>query len=292
MLSLSKILAPVDFSERSASAVRCAIDLAGCFQSQLTLLHVLPALVPPPHEYPEMYVGAAPVEIVAERRARSSRDLENFLNGEVTYPHLTRLLLEGDAARQIAETAAAGSFDLILMPTHGRGSFRRLLVGSVTAKVLHDAACPVWTSVHIHTTPDDGRLAVGRVLCALDLGPSSTATLDWAAGFSERLNSTLAIVHVAPLDPRTEAYYLSPEWRGRTIEAAKSRIEELQAEAGTHCEVHVESGDIRQAICDTARDSHADLLVTGRGGAAGATGRLASHAYSIIRDSPCPVVTV
>ena len=44
--------------------------------------------------------------------------------------------------------AKANQIDLIMMPTHGYGRFRALLLGSVTAKVLHDADCPVWTAVH------------------------------------------------------------------------------------------------------------------------------------------------
>ncbi len=39
------------------------------------------------------------------------------------------------------------------MPTHGYGPFRRFILGSVTAKVLHDADCPVWTGVHLEEAP-------------------------------------------------------------------------------------------------------------------------------------------
>lgn len=291
MFSLSKILLPVDFSERSACAVRYAIPLAEQFHSEITLLHVLAPVVPPPHEYPELYVGAIPDDYLAERRARATRDLENFPVSGAEYPRLSRMLVEGDAARQIADFARTGSFDLILMPTHGHGPFRRLLLGSVTAKVLHDTSCPVWTSVHAETLPFHG-MPFRYVLCPLDLGPSSPQTLRWAAGIAAAVQATLGIVHVVPLDPRTEAYYFSPEWRARTLETSRSQIDAIQAAENTKAEVQLESGDIRQGVCDTARRLHADLLITGRGGAAGMTGRLASHTYSIIRDSPCPVVSV
>ena len=56
-----------------------------------------------------------------------------------------------------------------MMPTHGRGPFRRFVLGSVTAKVLHDAPCPVWTSAHLdeNSTPMPSNLS--NILCAVDL---------------------------------------------------------------------------------------------------------------------------
>ena len=62
-------------------------------------------------------------------------------------------MLEGDASEVITKYAAEHGTDLIMMPTHGYGVFRGLLLGSVTAKVLHDAVCPVWTAVHVEETP-------------------------------------------------------------------------------------------------------------------------------------------
>jgi nucleotide-binding universal stress UspA family protein len=292
MFSLAKILLPVDFSDRSAGAARYAVQLASHFQSEITLLHVLSSIAPPPHEYPELYVGAVPADFLEERRARSARDLDNFLTNELSYPLLSRVLVEGDPAQQITDCAHSGHFDVILMPTHGHGPFRRLLLGSVTAKVLHDAACPVWTSVHADSLPSFGAYQPKYVLCAIDLGPESAVELEWAAGFCAAFKAQLGIVHVVSLDPRTEAYYFSPEWRGQILDNARSEIDQLQAAAGTKAEVQLELGDVRKAVCNAAKRVHADLLVTGRGGAAGIGGRLASHTYSIIRDSPCPVVSV
>ena len=59
--------------------------------------------------------------------------------------------------------------DLILMPTHGHGPFRRLLLGSVTSKVLHDAECPVWTGVHENKDRPAEPMTLKHVVCAVDL---------------------------------------------------------------------------------------------------------------------------
>ena len=62
---------------------------------------------------------------------------------------LRRVVYEGDPEAQIAAFAQAEDVQLIVMPTHGYGVFRRYLIGSVTAKVLHDVSCPVLTGAHI-----------------------------------------------------------------------------------------------------------------------------------------------
>ena len=68
---------------------------------------------------------------------------------EFVSSHLPRIpvipcVLSGDAAKIIVEHAHTKGTDLIVMGTHGFGGFRRMLLGSITAKVLHDARCPVF----------------------------------------------------------------------------------------------------------------------------------------------------
>ena len=83
--------------------------------------------------------------IIEERK----QQVQSFLSSEFETVSTVRLTLEGDPGRIIADYAAKEKVDLIMMPTHGYGPFRRFLLGSVTAKTLHDAQCPVWTSAHL-----------------------------------------------------------------------------------------------------------------------------------------------
>jgi nucleotide-binding universal stress UspA family protein len=201
--------------------------------------------------------------------------------------------MEGDPARTIVEYAHSENSDLIVMPTHGYGPFRRLLLGSVTSKVLHDADCPVWTGVHLEKHPSAEPLALSHILCAIDLGPHSTKALDWASRLATEFRSKLTIVHVvASLDPRTEDYYFAPEWRKYVMDQAKEDIEKLQRNVGTQAEVDLETGDISKSVSLAAENLKADLMVIGRGATAGVLGRFRMHAYAIIRQSPCPVVSV
>jgi nucleotide-binding universal stress UspA family protein len=291
MFSLGKILLPIDFSERCRVAVRHpAPFLAKHFGSEVTVLHVLP---------PYIGVGGAELgmmlseDLITEMKVNARRDVDSFLSEELRELSVKRVLLEGDPAQEIIKFAHSEHSDLIMVPTHGYGPFRRLLLGSVTSKVLHDADCPVWTGVHLEREPSDGPMALGHILCAIDLGPHSAKTLDWANQLAAECGSRLTMVHVvASLDPRTQEYYFAPEWRKYLIDRAREDTDKLQQTVGVRAEVDLEVGDVAKSVCFVAQHRKADLLVIGRGSPAGVFGRFRTNAYSIIRQSPCPVVSV
>jgi len=86
-------------------------------------------------------------EIAADHQAVAEDQLKAFLKSDFPLDACSRILRFGEAAAQIAEVARTGGFDLIIMPTHA-GRFRRMLLGSTTAKVLNNADCPVMTTQH------------------------------------------------------------------------------------------------------------------------------------------------
>jgi len=231
-------------------------------------------------------------ELYASRTRQLQADLAGHLGDELRNLPVHRVLLEGDPARKIVEYAHEKGIELILMPTHGYGPFRRFILGSVAAKVLHDADCPVMTGVHLEEAPALDTIAFRRVLAAVDLGPGSLKTLEWAAWFSGAVGAALTLLHVTPSLEALSGEYFDPEWRQRLAETAHEQIEELFEKAGVSPEVLIDNGEATSVICATARSLDADLLVIGRGSAAGMFGRLRTNAYAIIRQSPCPVVSV
>jgi len=275
MFTLAKLLLPIDFSARSADAAHFAKAIAQHFGSQVTLLHVLA-----PH--------------LANVRADAERKLGDFLAVEWHHFPANHVLLEGDIAETIVQYARSEHIDLIMMPTHGYGPFRRLLLGSITAKVLHDADCLVWTAVHIPETPPEPEAAKPRRIgCAVDLGPQSNVVVKWANRLAWEFGASLTFIHVvASIDPRQQSYYLSPEWRGHLIKTAEAEVASLRDLAGVHGDIRIEIGPIASAVSASAKDAGADLLVIGRGSRDRLYGRLPTYSYSIIRESPCPVLSV
>lgn len=290
MLQLKKILAPVDFSGRSVGAVRYAKALSEHFSSEVILLYVLP---PPHYEFSSMEVGGTVIADLFEARTQQVReDLDSFLRDQIPDLEAERVLLEGDPAQKIVEYAHEGHIDLIVVPTHGYGRFRRFILGSVTAKILHDADCPVWTGVHLEEAPPAAEIAFRTLLAAVDLGPQSERTLGWAAEMADSYNARLILIHAVQCVADSGDDADCRDQKSRLIQECRDELDALTAKVGCQAEVMIENGEAPEIVCSVAQQTAADLLVIGRGSAAGVFGRLRANAYSIIRTSPCPVVSV
>jgi nucleotide-binding universal stress UspA family protein len=251
MLPFKRILFPVDFSAQSIGAARYAEAFAGRFDAELILLHVV--------DLPQ-YNDLRP-QSPAERRAH----LDSFLKKELDYFRVERISAEGDSARNILRIARERSVDLIMMPTHGHGPFRRFLLGSVTAKVLHDADCAVWTGVHLESAPPLEKIEIHRLLCAVNLDAHAEVVLKTAYELAAEYRAELTVLHVG----------------------SESARRQIAAE-----NVVIESGEVAGTVASVAHRTKADLLLIGRSSDPGMFGRLRTHAYPIIRQSPCPVISV
>jgi nucleotide-binding universal stress UspA family protein len=275
MFPPKKILFPVDFSERCASAARMVEVFAGRFQAELTLLHVLQPLT-----YNDIPVDAAGI---AEEK------LGSFMVQELKHFDVRRVMIEGEPAAQIVDYAHQHGFGLIMLPTHGYGTFRRMVVGSVTQQVLRAASCPVWTGVHMEHVPRLEDIGFHRVVCAIDLGAQSCPTATWAKKFAGEFGAELAFVHAIPEAKQPSFPDQSHE---DLIQKATGDILKMQACTGAQGHVFVVGDDVPSGVCTCAARERADLLVIGRGVHDDVMGRLRGNAYSIIRQSPCPVVSV
>ncbi|MGA3015603.1 MAG: universal stress protein [Bryobacteraceae bacterium] len=292
MAWLSRILAPVDFSPRCRGATEYAETLSCHFHSELILLHVV---APPVALYaaPEAMAYSTASELTVERLEQRKIELGAYLGGQCPDIPLAQEVVEGDPAREIVDYARGHDVDLIVMATHGYGPFRRFLLGSVTAKVLHDAGCPVWTGPHLEDAPSYQTIGFRSIVCAIDLAKGSRAVLEWAGRFAQEYGAELAIVHVLPESlVHWGGVYFDPEWRSQAAAAARDQIVRLQQELYPAVEVLIEIGDVPVVVSDVASRRKADLLVIGRGRDSGLLGRLRANAYAILRESPCPVVTI
>lgn len=289
MQLLAKILLPVDFSERSVAAAHYAKALAGRFGSELLLLHVLPS---PQYEFGNLEIGGSVLmELYQGRAGQASADLDAFLAAELAGIGVRRTVVEGDPAGKIVEFSHQERVDLIIMPTHGYGPFRRFILGSNTAKVLHDADCPVWTGVHLEQAPPASADSLRSVLCCVDLGAQSSKTLCWAAMLAREFGARLTLLHVTTPDA-SSGDDVEADRRAGIRASAERELQRLERFVNVEAELAVEAGDPANVICSAAQRLEADALVIGRGSAAGVFGRLRTNAYAIIRQSPCPVVSV
>ena len=267
LTNFKKILFPVDLSPQSRAVASSVAAMARRFRSDVVLLHVTAGTALEPA-------------------------LEHFAADDFSGIPVVRELLQGDPARQIVSYADEHKIDLIMMPTHGHGPFRALLLGSVTAKVLHDTHCLVWTGVHAEEMTAHSPDRWKRVLCAVETDEHGESVLKWAAQFAQQQKLDLQMVHaVAGADGMwTEAS--DPSMYEFLFHAARERLAKLQAEAGTSLDVRLMGGSVGSAVRQAAVDYDADLIVIGRGAIQSSLGRLKNNASAIIRSAPCPVISI
>jgi len=290
MPTLAKIVLPVDFSERSHGAARYARALALHFESEVILAHALALLV---SDLGAMEItGSVLADLYRTRAGEGQRQLDEFAKAELSGVRTRSLVLQGDPASEIVRLAHDEDASLIAMPTHGYGPFRRFILGSVAAKVLHDSDCPVWTGVHMEAASAEAAIPFRRILCALDLASQSAKTLGWAAWLSREFQASLTLIHAITAHPGALIEGVGP-WPEDMREIAEEDLLTLQRDAGVEwADALLEAGEAARVICSAAARLRADILVIGRSSASGAFGRLRATAYSIIRQSPCPVVSV
>ena len=286
MTTINHILFPYDFSEPANLAAPFVRALACRFGAKITLAGVVPPVwTAPPTGLPPL-VGVNTPEMQQDLAFR----LQDALTDDFAPMTVERLPMSGDPALQIVEFAHTNKVDLIMMPTHGFGLFRSMLVGSVTAKVLHDAKCPVWTATHAE---EQRSAAVPRtVLCAVDGTPETIDLMRWAAGFCQTIGATLKMVHVVLPISDWLALPRERDLQEQVRHEARAQLESQQTETGVQATLRVVIGKIVEAVCEEARQEGADLILIGRGSLQSKLGRLRTHAYGIIHQSPCPVLSV
>jgi nucleotide-binding universal stress UspA family protein len=215
-----------------------------------------------------------------------------YIADDLKHLDVKRQLLRGDPAHQILQTAKESNTDLIMMPSHGLSSFRRYILGSITAKVLHDAEGPVWTSVHLENLPVLEDIRFRKVLCAIDLGAQSADALRWAAGFAKEHSAELLAVHVVPAWEARRYKFVNEPIVNVLEHQARRQLHELLESSGIDARMIVASGEPAKVVSEIAQAENVDQMVIARGSAADGLGRLRGNAYAIIRSAPCPVVSV
>ncbi len=281
MRSIRSILVPVDFSERSRWAVREAASLADKFASKLILLHV--AEPGPSDDYEG---GEAP----REDEAYEAEDLERLARAEAPDADAEVVVREGDVSAEIRRLSEDRKVDLIVMPTRGRGSYRRFLLGSNTAKSLHDAACPVLTGAHLERA-EQACYPYRRIACLVDLKEGSARVLAEAAGMAAAHEAELAAIHM----PRPFHLDTSPrsDFRETVEGSARLSLERLVGAEGVQAEIIVKTAELETGLPKLLEDGSFDLVVVARNAfAGGEEPGLTSEAYAVIRSSPCAVLSV
>ena len=293
-----KILCPVDFSESSDRALDYALALAKRHGGRVVVMHVLPTVLADPELYPYL---TEPVLASGEARDRAYRRLGDFVHRALADGIGAEVILEdGDVVEEVLKKAERRETDLVVMGTHGRRGFRRLLLGSVTERVLRQSEAPVLSISPSSPKIGKERGPFQRILCPVDFSPSSLAGLSLGLALREG-NAELLVLHVVefylpPALGEAVAFDVTDLRRRHRLEG-QAKLEKLvpeEARAHTRLEtVVLESGSPYQEILKTAEREGEDLIVIGVAGRSSADlmffGSTANH---VVRAAACPVLTV
>jgi nucleotide-binding universal stress UspA family protein len=287
-MTFDRVLFPVDFSDRCAKTTQYVAQIACKFDSGIFLLHAV--------EPASLFSTGLEISTMTTSGYEATIDrLQESLNrfGEEEFEGLvvTRMLKCEEPARAITDYAAKNKIDLIIMPTHGRGAFRRFLLGSVTSKVLHDTNCAVLTTAHsegLASGAEDPR----NIICAVDLGDENLHIIANASDLAQCYGTTVRLVHAIPVPQPTPEFPIDPSLVQELLEEARERLDVLQGRCGVHWDICVQTGDVGEVVSRAAIGYQAGLVVIGRGKLNQPFGRLRTHVSSIIRQSPCPVMSI
>jgi nucleotide-binding universal stress UspA family protein len=286
------ILFPTDFSRSSEGIADHVVGVAKAAGVKVWLLNVVPRLEDW-HGVSGSYFGpfsdAAVAAFERDREALEAERIEAlrlFQDEHVNSVESEIAVTSGGVAEKIIEFAEEKDVGMIMMTTRALGRRRQFLLGSVAAKVLHDAPCPVWTSPHPRELAPFRPYQ--RIVLALDYRYLSIPLLVRASEFAEVFGASLSVFTAVP-------HALGVNHKG-TQELKRDLTAKLQEHIGT-CKVKasicVLEGNPGDVIWDVAEElEKADLIVTGRGRLDEAAGHLHSHSYEIIWNAPCPVMTL
>jgi nucleotide-binding universal stress UspA family protein len=288
MLSLKKILLPVDFPLAARAVLHQAATLAHHFRSEIVLLHVVTershaaGISSDRHAMVGWDLLAA---ILRQAKEEQDELLADALGGLAIH----RKLLQGDVASAIVQTAHEERADLIMMPSHSF-TFTRFLLSSAAAEVLHGAECPVWTGAHVQISPVQN-FAIRNVLCAVKFGPRADITVSWAGQMAAQFGARLTLANMTAGVEMWGAggSYVDQRWKEEIVSNASQQMAKLQQDTGIKADVFIGSGDVPQVLSQAAKQTKADLLVSG---CYPYGGHLRTHGYAIISAVHVPVLNV
>jgi nucleotide-binding universal stress UspA family protein len=302
MIEIRQILCPIDFSEFSRHALDHAVAMAKRYTSTMTVFNVC-ALVPATAYAPGTPMLPVSVPTPGDLEALLA-SMKRFVETEIGVTVPMRFEIgEGDAAAEILDRASALPSDLIVMGTHGRSGFERLVLGSVTEKVIHKAACPVLTvprpAADVVPLP---RKLFTRILCAVDFSDTSLHAFEYALSLAEEQDAQLTLVHVVEVTPAPQSEAAGGV-EARTLgayvaAAAEARAEQLQRIVPVNLRTArpvdrtLAIGKAHREILRIAAERDSDVIVLGAHGFGITQLLFGSTAHQVVRQARCPVLTI
>ncbi|MCF8144092.1 MAG: universal stress protein [Deltaproteobacteria bacterium] len=296
-IKLKKILCTTDFSDFSNYAIPYAIRLAKEFNAKLYVCHVVD--ITPVAAYDE-----AVVQWVDQQKALTEYAQEQ-LNQLIGEPALDveQLVLEGHPVDDITRIAKEKHVDLAIAATHGRSGLKRMILGSVTERLIKTLPCPLMSIRSPETVVgslSDQEIRMNKILVGCDFSADSLLAFEYALSLAQEFQSELHLVHVIepPIYKQLFKQDVKPseDLRESIREPLDAMLNKMIPEEASHWCRHTTAllaGQPHEELIQYALINHMDLIVLGiRGHRLVETLLVGSTTDRVIRQAQCPVLSV
>src|SRR5215472_6309666 len=280
---INNILFLTDLSPASDAALFHALSVARRFEAKVYVTHV----VEPPVAAP---TAAAFYETTSAREDAEKKFNALLSEGELHGVLHEIILAEGSLWPAVEQIIAEKKIDLVVVGTHGRKGFRKMMLGSVAEEIYRKANCPVLTIGPESSANPQNEMRPRRILLATDLQDEAHSASDYAVAMAERHGAELIVLHV--IEDQVSDFGRAEQQRLASLARMEGRIPS-EIPLASKARMVVARGCAADEIPGAARTYGADLIVIGLHGGKRMAGHLpGTVAYRVVCQAPCPVLTV
>ncbi len=296
-MQFNRIVCATDFSDYSNRTVDYGIALAKEFDAKLYVCHVID--LSSVAIYGEFQLD--PVGLQNRIMKDASDQLEELIGKK--HKEWEPLITVGHAADEISRIVEEKSVDLVITATRGRSGLKRLILGSVTERLMRTLTCPLLV-VHSpnkeFVNSVDHEIKINRILVGCDFSPDSSLAFEYGLSLAQEFESELHLAHVIETAiyqelHKTEAPVeeeIQQEIHGRLTQKLLDMVPE---EARNWCtpQTSILDGHAYEELVKYAEQHNIGMIVLGaRGHGLVRSLLLGSTTDRVIRRAPCPVLSV
>jgi nucleotide-binding universal stress UspA family protein len=296
-ININKILCTTDLSELSNISLSAGVALAKEFNAKLYVCHII-----------DLTIQAAYGDVVL-----APLELQNQTT-EYAFDHISRfigdqdidwepLVTTGHPSDEISRLVSGHRIDLAVVATHGRSGLKRLVLGSVTERLMRILPCPLLIVRSLEsddTAVQQFSLNIKKILVGCDFSPYSALAFQYGLSLAQEFESEVHLVHVIET-PAYKGMMKFSVGQGEDFEkilhtqVKEKLLEMIPKESFTWCEPKIVllAGHPYEEIIKHSLLNQIDLIVLGIRGRnlieALFTG---STTDRVLRQSPCPVLSV
>lgn len=269
---MKRILFPTDCSPLCEAYTAQVAEVANHFEANVTLL------------FADQKPGSS-------RQADAANRFTERVGAFLDPSRLQRIFTTEPAAVKVVELDRSERFDLVMIPSHGRGTLGRIWRRSVVEYAVRHCYSAIWTA---HGDSAISMKNFKRIACMIGLTAATRSVVSFSAELAERWKAELSFLHAVPeWDERLLTLAASRELPATlSPETARLWLSELTSSMNVASRVHVETGETVDVFRRLARKHPIDLLVVSGSALSRERDSTSDRVVGLMRSSPCPVLVL